>query len=923
MVSNDLTDSHSEHHSNDRKKRDTANDDEHIETTIEIERITAKNDRTNVEHDAENGKRTVRQLRGPPQLFGQAPWPPPPPPPPDNFRLQNDPRLLPAQQRPHHSVHFARDTDLNVNYNTFLPPPGNGQQNGGYYKNEALSAAFAQLAAYGKQQQQQHHQQQQTQQQKPRPQESDYNPYGNPSPYGTVVNHKNAVTEFNSQKPYTIHTSFDLSDAQAHYKTSTKSNSVTQFPFHPLVINNGEPKTQKPLLVTHTNSPAGDVDSLPENFSYFNMGTSSQKNEPHTVRIGNQKPHVQPQIPIPQPPVYFLDKPGKALPASTPKNHYVQVSTLGGFLNHNPTVFTGHDPKKLKLRPTTEKFDFNTHRPVYHDVSVSEENRYSNNNNNGYYNNENTDVSPYLNPLTSLKLTKTPLLVTTAKPFYNSESPFKNFNPNSLVSSAKPLYSYEVTSDEVRPTEKAKGYYQTQSDKSTSGEQFVRPPIKLAPAPPQKHQEPSLTVDTSHETLKKRPPIVGPQVGVNFDFNKFVYNIREAHKTAPKLNTIARPVEPNTVYIRPPNKPLPNNQNNKPKIETTTANPDDYYYDVDEQDDEQLPTTTSKKPVHYEPNNALAEFTTHKHKTSTFADQTTKSIKANFVQPNSVVSTQQTIKSKVPKTEEEYEYEYEDEDADDDEEDYKMPPQNVSKFMPMSETAAPRPYPITTRKPLSTTSSPHTTTTAKKYVSNYDRHYYSKTTTTEATSVPAIIKFPEDIFQGIRTPANQQADLPRYLNQSAIRPYTSRTRIKTTRLPGADANAIVTQKPLKSHIKTTTPYKYGGDGGSKYGGSSEATDETNRPSTETTSTPKTKTLTIRTKFNNNLTGAAATGQNKSPSIQQSTRWNKQTNKAQKPQRTNALKKNLWEFDERLPNRYYTHFNRTVEKPCFFSFELEF
>lgn len=901
MVSNDLTDNDSEHHSNDRKKRDTAND-EHIETTIEIEKITAdnsnndKNDENIDRNDEliENGKRTVRQLRPPPP-FGQAPWPPPPPP-PDNFRLQNDPRLL-QTPRPHHTVHFARDTDLNVNYNTFLTPPGNGRPND-YYKNDGLTAAFAQLSAYGKQQQQQQ-QQHQVQQQRQQSHESEYNPYGNPSLYGTQANHKNAVTEFNSPKPYTIHTSFDLSDAQTHFKTSTKANAVTQFPLHPFVISNGEPKTQKPLHLTHTNSPAGDVDSLPENFSYFNMGPNSQKPD-YPVRIGNQKPNVQTQIPIPQPPVYFLDKPNKILSASTPKTHYVQVSTLGGFLNHNPTVFTGHDPKKLKIRPTTEKFEFNTHRPVYHDpLSVSEENRF--NNNNGYYNIDNTDVSPYVNPLTTPKPSKTNLIVTTAKNYYSSESPFKNFNQNSLVSSVKPLYSYEVT-DEARPTEKAKGYYQTQSDKSASNEQFIRPPIQI-PAPA-KHKE---SAELTGETIKKRPPIVGPQVGVNFDFNKFVYDIREshAHKTAPKQNTIARPVEPNTVYIRPPSKSLSNNRNTKTEIKTTTtASPDDYYYDVDEQDDEQLPTTTSKKPVQHATSNNLNEsiLSAHKYKTSTLYDQTTKSIKANFIQPNSVVGTQQTIKSKVPKNEEEYEYEYDD-DEDDDDDDYKMPPQNVSKFMPMSETAAPRPYPITTKKPLSTTLPPYTTT-PKKYVSNYDRHYYSKANAETTSSVPAIIKFPEDIFQGVR-PVNQhsQTDIPRYLNQSTQRPYTSRSRIKTTRLPGAvDANAIVTQKPIKTHIKATTPGKNGGDGSQIVGGGI-ASNELNRPTTDTSSTPKTKTLTIRTKFNNNLTGANANGQKQTQSIQ-SNRWNKQTNKAQKPQRTNALKKNLWEFDERLPNRYY-------------------
>lgn len=781
----------------------------------------------NIDRADSNSKRSVRQLR--PPAIGQSSWQFT-----DNYELSNDHRLHATSRA---NPHYPRDTsDVALNYNTFLTPPSSRQNE--FFKNEGASASsYFQLPSFKNNQ---------------------YNPYGNP--YGTTS--ANAVTEFTSP---TVHTSFDLNDAQSHFKQPGKSPfSPAQQTFFPLVLNNGTPKSPpKVHSLGQTGSPAGDVDSLPENFSYYHIGNGAHiKNDQHRP-IGSlhrpqgqtQQPQLQhqPKIPRPQPPIYFLDKPTKILSASTPKSNFVHISTVGGFLNNNPTGYSTFDTnyKKPKTRPATEKYDFVTHRPVYREPPAVHEQ-----NDNAYYKLENTDASPYYNPLLTTQRTTPPPPATSPKTFFKEQPSFANFNLNAHKSPT-PLYAYEVTTDDGKSNDnKQKDYILTQTPniKDLSADKYNRPVTKT---PPSDFKQFDIPVQTN----KKRPSIIqGPQVGVDFDFNKFVYDIRESQQVAkpsPKYNTFARPIQPNTVVIKPQNKPSYSSVP-KTKIETTTSNPDDYYYDVDEEEEEETKPTTAKKPSSSTKDDLT---TTFRQTVIPASELTTKSVKTNIInysQPNSVSSSpaydSPAYKPKVPKEQEDY-YEYEDED--DEENDYKMPPQNVSKFMPMSETAAPRPHLVTTSKPLISSYSPLTTSpTTKKYSSNFNRQYYSK----------------------------PGADnIPRYLNQSTLRPYTVRTRSKTTNLP-VDVPLKATKAP-KTHIKLTTP-----------------TTTTKAPSTklQTTSTPK--TYTIRTNKNNNSNNENNNGKGHE-NQEQSNRWKQQLTKAQKSQRPNALKKNLWELDERLPNRY--------------------
>lgn len=691
-----------------------------------------------IDSSIDNGKRSVRQLRPPPPSIGQTSWQYT-----DNYELSNDHRLH-STSRANAQAHFPRDTDVSVNYNTFLTPPATRSNE--FFKNDGTSTAFFQLPSFNNKQ---NHNNQ-------------YNPYGNP--YGSTS--ANAVTEFSSP---TVHTSFDLNDAT--FKQSGKNFvSPSQQSFFPLVLNNGTPKSPpKVHNGGHTSSPAGDVDSLPENFSYYHIGNGVQiKNEQHRPIGGAHRPQnlpyiQQPKIPRPQPPIYFLDKPTKILSASTPKSHFVHISTVGGFLNNNPTGYSTVDNfKKPKSRPATEKYDFVTHRPVFREPPAVHEQ-----NDNTYYKIENTDVSPFYNPLTTQRSTP-PTPTTSPKTYYSKESTFSSFNHNPHKSQS-PLYSYEVTTDDFKSNDnKNKGFYLTQTDNSKNLDKYNRPTTKLPPVDFKQFDIPT--------SPKKRPSIIaaGPTVGVDFDFNKFIYDIRESQqipKPSPEYNSFARPVKTDTVSSIKTQKPYSPVSSSKTKIETSTANPDDYYYDVDddekEREEENLKVTTIKKPSssHIETSDDIT--TTFRQTVVPASEHSTKSVKTNII--NSSPNYDPTYKSKVPKDQEDY-YEYED---DDDEIDYKSPPQNVSKFMPMSETAAPRPHSVTTLRPSFSTQPSLTTTavTTKKYSSNFNRQYHSKPNSDASSSVPPYNEFPGDVLQIVKQ--KEQSTIPRYLNQSTLRPYVT------------------------------------------------------------------------------------------------------------------------------------------------------
>lgn len=778
VVDNQIETTHKK--SLDRKKRDldaisddeTNDDKETIDDASVSEQDEQDGQNERIDR-AESGdvRRQTRQLRPPP--IGQTSW-----------QYNNNYELTNVHHEP------ARDQRLNVNYNPFLVPPSS--QSNQFFKNGGSNEFFH------------------------------LSPFANTYTSGKPTQ-SNAVTEFNSHKPFTVHTSFDLNDAPAQYnvKRPNKDGFTTSDPFYPIV-------GQKPKTPTRS---AGD--NLPDNFSYYhigNTGNTASKGGDRDSFLPRPAPQPQQQplrLAQPQAPIYYLNKPAKILSASTPKNHVIQFSTVGGFFNNNPTAFAPiENQKKQKLRLSTEKYDYVTHRPIYREqapVPVRPQQ-----DDDSYYEIHDVD-QPYIRPTAAHRPVSTP----PPNPFYAKDVAL-NIKANEKERSPE-LYTYQVahvTTEEIKIPlpNKNKGFHSSHNTKLNDGNVKVITKQTFAqPAAPEKHHSNS-----------KRP-------SEQDTANRFIEEIRESQRTQinkPKLvahtqhlpNDFAQPHKFSTTTV---------------KAETTTLlDTDDYYYY--DNDEETKPTTTKKRPTEIDQTTYLVD---QRYKPTTVKSSSSTSTK---LPKEPAFVYQQNVKANRPPkiqplTQEYFEYdddddeEYEDSVNDDGNEfKYKLPPVNVSKFMPMSETAAPRPaYMITT------TSRPKLSSTTSKYsTQSYIKNHASKS---HAPSVvPSILKFPDDVFgQGVRPNTNNN-------NQSIQRPYTVRPRNKTVQLP-SKPYSLMTKIPLTRTTMT--------------------------PPTTTTTTPTPPT-----------TG----GKTYRPYTKTRGQDNRYTKASKRP---NSLKKHLWELDERLPNRY--------------------
>lgn len=146
--------------------------------------------------------------------------------------------------------------------------------------------------------------------------------------------------------------------------------------------------------------------------------------------------------------------------------------------------------------------------------------------------------------------------------------------------------------------------------------------------------------------------------------------------------------------------------------------------------------------------------------------------------------------------EEDDEYYYDDEEEEVEDDDViHSPPVIKSKFVPLSETMAPRP-PTT---PSYRNSSYHThfpflqhTTPSSDAMFNRNQH--------QTATIPSFITFPKDIFHDIK-PLN---NIQRYLNHSTLRPYTKRTRLGSTYAPELMTETTTTFSPPTTTIQTST-----------------------------------------------------------------------------------------------------------------------
>lgn len=148
-----------------------------------------------------------------------------------------------------------------------------------------------------------------------------------------------------------------------------------------------------------------------------------------------------------------------------------------------------------------------------------------------------------------------------------------------------------------------------------------------------------------------------------------------------------------------------------PSPSSTTASPDEYYYDDD--DEEVEPT--------YDNGANLSKLKVQSDKVNSNKDN--YSSHTLNKKPNLISSNAATY------DDDEYYEDYEDE-----EEEFKFlpPPINKPKYTPMTETMAPRPINVTTLRPY--------------YVSGQT----FSTPSPISSTIPSIIKFPDDVFQAIR-----------------------------------------------------------------------------------------------------------------------------------------------------------------------------
>lgn len=714
----------------------------------------------------------------------------------------------------------GRDQDINVNYNTFLSPPS--ARSNQFFKPGAGAFYQLPLAASNK---------------SPR---AHFSSLGNV--YSSSIRNPseaNAVTEFSGHKPFTAHASFNPADARTQFSLK-QTNFGTTGSFVPLILNN-EPQRSyaKPLPPLN--------DNLPENFAYYHIGNEARgkfERDQFQPLVSTPRP-VQQQLSLhqparPQAPVYYLEKPSKGVVATTPKSQYVQFSTVGGFYNNNPTAFPIIEgSKKHKNRPSGDKYGTATHRPAFQDAIVSTATpapgREMNKNAETYYRIHGLDSPKHFRPEEG-RPNQQP------RPTYLKTVPVHEIKP-----SKSPLYSYDITTDEVKapPQPKKPTLYLTQSSRDKEHNYKVV------------SQTPNYV---KHLTGEKRPhATAGPQVGVDFDFNRFIHEIRESQANKAKPPPPIGKQQPQQIHqlhkeVFPPKLIGSTTPVHATKAETTTLNSDDYYYYDGEE--EVKPTVTAKK---------------HLPVTERYTPTTTKSSTPIAPKPNkesfinalkqgegSLFTLQRPSATSEPE-QEYFEYEDDDEAPNDDEPEfhYKLPPQNVSKFMPMSETAAPRPASMLATSTYRPSLSSHGTQKSPPF----NRHQSTKPAA--PSTVPAIIKFPDGVFETIQP-------MHRYANQTATRPPT-RTRGQTS-----DAKSTT-----KTYTKTT---------------------KVPPPASKQTTKHTTQHATTTLRTHSFRPSGKTRGQTNIPA---KSKWNvTKAPKSQQPQRPNSLKKNLWDLDERLPNRYF-------------------
>ncbi|XP_059617787.1 mucin-2 [Phlebotomus argentipes] len=393
---------------------------------------------------------------------------------------------------------------------------------------------------------------------------------------------------------------------------------------------------------------------------------------------------------------------------------------------------------------------------------------------------------------------------TTQQPAYNSGFYVTQKPKSSKPPGFQPIRNYYGSSEE---TTKPPSYAVTENPPAT-----YTSPTSMTIGDPAGPGRPHNSLGFNSDTFVRKPSVINPGLS-NLDFSQFMSDIRQSH-----LSPSDPDIGKNHTFISM-STPRPFNF-----FKTTPkplASDEEYYYDSSEE--EELPKTT-KSP------------------SSQYFRPSTRYTDNNFIKsvppPN---FGKHPPKTTPPTSSEEYYY--------DDDYEVQRPPANKSKFMPMSETMAPRPSPTPTLRPtISPTQvfKPTSYRPPQEHVSDYDIRLLGGT-----SSIPPIIKFPDDIFQDLTR--------PRTPNKTMVRPTTPRPRIKI-------------KDPFAGKVTTTPethPYR------------------PTRPTMPTTDTTTHKIHTVRPSRGRNPTTVGAGNRG-------TMKW-KSVKSTKRPDR-------LGDLDERLPNR---------------------
>ncbi|GAB0091855.1 mucin-5AC [Sergentomyia squamirostris] len=503
---------------------------------------------------------------------------------------------------------------------------------------------------------------------------------------------------------YNTKTAFNADNAQ---KTFSPSFSSFEHPPPPPPISREKPRTNGDLvpLIVHPLTNPHQAESPRKPLK--NDGLPDNFSFFHLDKGNSQAgSHTNHQVSKPHHNFNYL-------PNTTPKSAFVAFSTVGGFYNNKPTPPTPTD-KYLKQQYRLQ----HENRPIELSKPTS-------------------DLRPGFYAYNLYNSQEDTVLTTTQPPSYSSNF-YNSGSPPKTPHASKPPGFQPIRNIYSNSAETTKAsFYITQkpvTEKPTPG-----PTMSIGtPAGPVGSSNP---LGFNADTFVRKPSVINPNLS-NLDFSQFITDIKESHLSTSDpdhLSGTLKGIGKNHSFISM-STPRPFNY-----FKTTpkpAASDEEYYYDSSEEEE---PGTSTKAPVNNQ-----------------FFRPSTRYNSNNFIKsvppPNFAKHPPKTVTP--PTSSEEYYY-------DDDYEMYR-PPVNKSKFMPMSETMAPRPSPTPTLRPTISPTQIYKPTTHRpphEYVSDFDVRLLGGT-----SSIPPIIKFPDDIFQDLTRPKTP--------NKTMFRPSTPRPRIK-------------------------------------------------------------------------------------------------------------------------------------------------